>query len=157
MNRNLFLAFIIALPLTALASSPEYTRLVPTCKDCVAIDSLLSKFSLTQDPTDRLNLALKAADLIHHISLKDKSTDDQYRLIYFSLKASVEVFDDDFDSAAELSLMDLRQASPKNFDYVFQRFPIDNQKTIVERMKNLKEDGIGPKIDLPTPKAVDSQ
>jgi len=151
-----FCATILAvlLPLSAHAGPPDYTKITPTCKDCTLINNVLNKFSLA-DPDGKRDLALKAAELIHHVTLKDKSTEDQRREIYFSLKACVEVFDDDFDSETVVGLMELRAAAPKDFDYVFQRFPLKNQNAIVERMKGFKEDGIGPKVALPAPKAID--
>jgi hypothetical protein len=150
-------AVLILSPLLAWgAATSDYQRLDPSCTSCTAIDKLLSQHSVSLSPDKQLALALQIAKVIEHTHLKGKALVDQYRAIYFSLKGTIEVLDDDFDSETVVRLIDLRAQAPAAFDYVFWRFQLGNQKRIIERMQAAKSDGIRPKATIPPAHFIDS-
>ena len=137
-------------------TTPEYKRLNPSCGTCAEIDKLLSRHSVESSPDKQLVIALKIAGVIKKITLKGKIELEQRRAIYFAINATNEVLEDDFDSETVVVLMDLRSQAPEAFDYILWRFPIGNQTRIIERMQALKDDGIRPKNEIPTARAIDS-
>lgn len=151
---NLFALIGLVFSNLALAND-DYKKITPTCKVCMEIDNYVVKHNTELSPDERLNLALKVAKAIESISLKTKSATEKRREIYFSINASIHVLDDDFDSETVVRLMDLRTQAPKDFDYVFWRFPIADQKNLAGRMNAFKEDKVRPKAQIPEPKSIE--
>lgn len=149
-----FSALIFITSVSAFADG-DYKRLTDTCKSCNAIDNLIIKHNTEMSSTARLELALQIAGLIDKISVKGKPELEKRREMYFAINATTLVLSDDFDSETVSSLMDLRAKSPKDFDYVFWRFPTHQQSEIVNRMKAFKEDKLKPKAQIPQVKKVE--
>jgi hypothetical protein len=132
-----------------------YKRLSPDCASCAEIDALMTKHSSTPSPTDQLNITLEIAKAIGKISIKDQPEVEQRRAIYFAIKATVDALDEDFDSQTVAYLMRVRPQAPKQFDYVFWRFPLERQKEIVERMRALIANELVKKVPVPTAKQLE--
>lgn len=144
---------ILALPLFAVAA-PSYQKLTDACTTCKAIDKVVGEHNIAPKPELKRDLAIKLGGVIKAISLKGKTVEEQRREIYFAINGSLEVLSDDFDSQTVVMLMDLRTQSPRNFDYVFWRFPMAEQKKIAERMTAAKTDKIRPKATVPAVKEI---
>lgn len=140
---------------TMAAAEASYKSLNSSCLSCNKIDSAVNKHNSELSPDKKLELALDVARVIRKISLKGKPELDQKREIYFAINGSLQVLEDDFDSESVIRLMDLRTQSPKNFDYVFWRFPVAEQQKIAERMQAAKEDKLRPKAQVPPIKQID--
>jgi hypothetical protein len=126
-----------------------------SCQSCAKIDGLAGKHNSELSPDKRVDIALELASQVREISLKGKPELEQRREVYFAINGTIQVLPDDHDSSTVVYLMDLRSQSPKQFDYVFWRFPISEQQKVHERMKAAKADNIRPKAQIPTPKAIE--
>ena len=146
---------LILLPLIAGAQTPGYKRLTKDCRACNQIEDLIVKHDKELVPDDRQAIAFQMGDVIKTISIKGKKEEEQRRLVYFAINGTIQVIDDDFDSVTCLRLLDIRTSSPKNFDYVFHRFPLVHQNNIIGRMNAYKEDNFRPKAEIPTAKLIE--
>jgi hypothetical protein len=158
MTKALAAIFLITFALKALAaatSTESYKRSVPECHTCEELNDLLSKYASTLSPSDRIDIALHVAKTIEKITLKEKNTDQRRRELHFAINASLEVLTDDFNSETAVQLLDKRQDAPAEFDYVFWRFQLPQQKRLLARMKSFVDDKIRPKAKLPEPKEVE--
>jgi hypothetical protein len=151
------LALSVMLSAAAAQSTPSYQKLADACKVCKIIDRTVTRHSETTSSGDRAQLTVALYKEIEGIKLKGKSDEEQKREIYFAINGSLELLDDDFDSSTPIALLDVRAQAPKNFDFVFWRFPVKAQKQLFDRMKAAKDDKIRPKAALPTVKEVDPQ
>jgi hypothetical protein len=149
------LLMALLLAMDTHAEGANYKSLKPSCRSCTQLDDIITKHNTELSPDERLDMALDVATVIEKISIKSKNQIDQKREIYFAINSTLQVLPDDFDSATVVWLMDLRTQAPKQFDYVFWRFPIGEQKQIVERMKAAKADKIRSKAQIPEAKSVE--
>jgi hypothetical protein len=142
-----------AISIQAFAGSSSYKEYSSSCRSCVEIEKLLSIYDSQQSGRDQLDTALRIAKVIKHTSVKGNGIENQRREIYYAIKASIQILDDDFDSESVVGLMDLRDQSPEQFDYVFWRFPFADQKEITHRMSGIKSN-TRPKASIPQAKAL---
>lgn len=145
----------LATHLLADTTGPNYKTLNSACSTCTQIDGILNKHNAELSADERVDLALNVAKVIRGMSLKSKPELDQKREIYFAINGSLQVLEDDFDSETVVRLIDLRAQAPKNFDFVFWRFPVAEQKKIAERMQAAKADNLRPKAQIPAVKSVE--
>lgn len=133
----------------------NYKKLSDACKSCNVLEDIVVKHNTATNPDDRLDLAMKTADTIKKISLKNKSQLEKRREIYYAINASLSVLKDDFESVTVYQLHGLRKQSPKDFDHVFHRFPTFQQADIANRMKSYKENKILPNAQIPEVKQIE--
>ncbi len=127
----------------------HYNKMNSACRVCNKINALLVKYSETSDGNKRLNLTIEIGAVIKTLWTSRSRPPALYTDIYYSLNASIEVLNYDMDSETVTHLLRVRQKYPKEFDYVFWRFPRVSQERILQRMQILVKEGVNPKAKLP--------
>lgn len=141
----------------ATAAGIPDMRPAASCAPCLEINTLLDKHGSTTDPTVQIEVADKIAVVIGAMKIQRLELGEAYRQIYFAIKGTIEVLDDDVQSETVAKLILLRYQNPTRFDYVFWRFPVQRQKELIQYMRTFKDNPILKKqFNVPTAKAIES-
>lgn len=140
------------------ASEGDYKKSRESCRTCRKLSDLVSKFGSESSNTQKVHLALDIAKEMKSIQLKNKSEEEKRREIYFAINSAIEILPTgyDFDYETVICLIDLRAQNPRTFDYVFWRFPRNQQEQIVQLMTMHKKDRNRPKAEIPVVKVIES-
>jgi hypothetical protein len=146
---SIFVCFAVLAAAIPTRATENYMKNRGACSLCDKIDSLVGKIGSANQGNKETDYVLDLAQVIKNIKLGDQRTEMRKRQIFSSIKACLEIMKYDFDGETGIALLDLREQNRKDFDYVFERLPLDQQKTLLNRFNALFERNLREKRPLP--------